>query len=72
MKYVVYRRKKYTVNTDPLRRCYDGVHCSSEDRWTEWTDLLSYATPEEADASANDFQKINPDREYKVIEEAKT
>ena len=30
------QRSLVLVNTDPLRRCYDGCHYSSELRWTEW------------------------------------
>ena len=34
-------RRKIEVNTDPLRRCYDGHHFSSEVQWTDWADLMT-------------------------------
>ena len=29
-------RRKYEVNTDPQRRCYNGCHAKSELRWSSW------------------------------------
>lgn len=36
---VIRHRQKVLVNTDPLRRCYDGHHCKSEIIWTNWAEL---------------------------------
>lgn len=44
--YRIDRRKWIEVNTDPMRRCYNGVHAKSEMRWTEW-DWLELAVPED-------------------------
>jgi hypothetical protein len=54
--YTVQSREQFEHNTDPQRRCYDGCHFSSEWRWTEWRDLGSYATMEEAEESARDWR----------------
>lgn len=35
----IFKRAKVLINTDPLRRCYDGAYFSSELRWTDWVVL---------------------------------
>lgn len=47
---VIQHRKRVLVNTDPLRRCYDGHHYKSELRWTEWSDLEIGIRAERAEA----------------------
>lgn len=37
----IFVRHHVLVNTDPLRRCYNGAHFSSELQWTAWTVLES-------------------------------
>jgi len=65
------------VNTDPQRRCYDGVHAKSELRWTEWIDLCD-TTPEDAQrqikfwSDLNDYAvsqrgEINTKREFRAV-----
>lgn len=44
IKYVLWAREKYLVNTDPQRRCYDGCYFSSEMRWSEWERFDSSTT----------------------------
>lgn len=44
--HTIQRRKRRLINTDPLRRCYDGCHFSSELVWGEWEDL-AFDIPEE-------------------------
>lgn len=39
MPYTIRHRNQREVNTDPQRRCYDGVHAKSEWQWTAWSDL---------------------------------
>jgi hypothetical protein len=34
-------RGKIVVNTDPQRRCYNGIHFKSEIVWETWHDLCS-------------------------------
>lgn len=67
MRFVVQVRKKETVLTDPQRRVYDGVPFSSEERWTEWSNVCSYSTLEIAEGAANCFKEINPGREYRIV-----
>lgn len=38
---IIEQRLRMLVNTDPLRRCYDGHHFSSEVVWTVWSELES-------------------------------
>ena len=47
-------RKKIEVNTDPQRRCYHGVHFSSEWIWTEWS-VLEYDVPPDKVESRLEF-----------------
>lgn len=42
-------RRLVEVNTDPLRRCYHGVHAKSEMRWTPWSELEVGWTEEQAE-----------------------
>jgi hypothetical protein len=42
-------RRQTVVNTDPLRRCYDGHHYKSEMRWTAWSVLEEGWTEEQAE-----------------------
>ena len=36
---IIQSRSLIEVNTDPQKRCYNGVHKSSEMVWTNWSDL---------------------------------
>lgn len=60
-------RSPITRNTDPQRRCYNGVNFSEETVMSAWT-LVSpyYASVESAQSSAETFKQINPQREYEV------
>lgn len=62
----VWVRKRIVVNTDPLRRCYDVVHFSSEEVWTDWAQVCPFDKTEDAEASAALYRAINPGREYAV------
>lgn len=68
MKYILYVRKRVEVNTDPQRRCYDGVHAKSEYRWTEWEVIRSDDSLEELKITKSVFMGFNPNREYKIEE----
>lgn len=37
--YKIQYRRKVLINTDPLRRCYDGHHFSSKVVWSQWGDI---------------------------------
>jgi len=39
-------RRKFLINTDPQRRCYNGCHYSSELVWGQW-EILEYDIPED-------------------------
>jgi hypothetical protein len=65
-RYRIYGRKQVEVNTDPQRRCYNGCHFSSEWIWTDWYNLGSTNTQEEAEDSVASWKRTNPKRhEYK-------
>ena len=36
MTYSIETRHRIEINTDPQRRCYNGVHARSEIVWTQW------------------------------------
>ena len=65
--YQIRFRKKVTVNTDPQGRCYDGCNFSEELRWTEWQSFGNY-TKEDAELSVEAFKKLNPSREYMLVQ----
>jgi len=44
--YTIEARKRITVNTDPMKRCYNGCHYSSETSWTNW-ERLELEIPED-------------------------
>lgn len=58
MKLVIQSREQFEVNTDPQRRCYDGCHARSEWRWSEWRDLYTVKTQEEAEESLKSWRSI--------------
>lgn len=58
MKYTVYSREQFEVNTDPQRRCYYGCHFSSEWRWSAWAPLYNLKTEEEAQESVASWQEL--------------
>lgn len=35
-KFNLYYRLRVVVNTDPLRRCYNGCRFSPEEQWSSW------------------------------------
>lgn len=39
MTHTIETRTRIEVNTDPQRRCYNGVHARSELQWTAWDEL---------------------------------
>lgn len=65
-KFAVYSRKRVTVNTDPLRRCYHGVHFSTRTEWSGWCYLGTYPDKAAAEHAAAEWRAINPTRQYEV------
>lgn len=58
MKFNIQSREKYTVNTDPQRRCYNGCNFFEEVKWSDWRHLNSTKTREEAIESVKLWQSI--------------
>lgn len=46
MKFNIERRDQRWVNTDPQRRCYNGVNAREELRWADW-EVLEYDITED-------------------------
>jgi hypothetical protein len=66
--FTVYSREKFEHNTDPLRRCYNGAHKSSEWRWSEWRELSSPMPKDAADESVARWRSIGrPTCQFKAI-----
>lgn len=63
--YKIFGRRQYEVNTDPLRRCYNGCHFKSEMVWTNWYHLGSVSSEEEANESVSLWKQVNPHNQYK-------
>jgi len=40
-RYTIEQRRRRLINTDPLRRCYNGAHFSSKLVWSAWEVLES-------------------------------
>jgi hypothetical protein len=64
---VIMTRKRTLVNTDPLRRCYNGCHFSSELRWTAW-EVLEYTSPEKSERRLAFWRELN---DYAVSQRGK-
>lgn len=62
---ILQHRALIEVNTDPQRRCYNGVHAKSEIRWTEWSALDSFLPVEKADSVLKFWRELN---DYAVSE----
>ena len=58
-KFVVLRRSRKLINTDPQRRCYNGCHAKSELVWTEWEVLEHCSTVEEAEERIKFWESLN-------------
>lgn len=54
----ILQRHRIEVNTDPQRRCYDGVHAKSELRWTEWG-VLEFTNSNKVDARLKFWRELN-------------
>ncbi len=63
--FVIWFRRRVTVNTDPQRRCYWGVHARSEEQWTDWGVREEWPTAEVARRRATFWRQLN---EYAVSE----
>lgn len=55
----LFTRLRILVNTDPQRRCYNGVHASSEWQWTDWSELEPCVAPEKEAARLKFWQELN-------------
>lgn len=49
MSVTIYSRTRRVVNTDPLRRCYEGVNFSERVELGPWKPFGECATPEQAE-----------------------
>jgi hypothetical protein len=71
-------RVRILVNTDPQRRCYNGVHARSELQWTEWSVLESEISEEKINARLLFWTELNDyavkergrgaKREHRIVE----
>jgi len=58
MSLVIQSRQQVLVNTDPLRRCYNGCHAKSELQWSAWENL-EHVTPQEAPRRLEFWKELN-------------
>lgn len=62
-------RRKTVINTDPLRRCYDGVNFSERVEWSEWERMCGWESLSAAEACCRAYKNDPPHgREYRVVE----
>lgn len=60
MSFTIQMSKQFTINTDPQKRCYNGCHFSSEQVWTNWSNLVSgINTKEDADNKLKYWVELN-------------
>jgi hypothetical protein len=73
MSYKVLCRKPIVINTDPQRRCYDGVMFSSKTEWSDWGEVCTHYNYDDAAESRDLFKSINESKgwQYKIVEEVK-
>ena len=57
--FILYRRRKVLVNTDPQRRCYNGAHFSYEHHWTAWEVLDRLETQDIASQKLKFWEDLN-------------
>lgn len=51
-------RRRVLVNTDPLRRCYNGCYFSTELRWSEW-EVIGRPTSDRVDEQLRFWRELN-------------
>lgn len=64
-------RRRYLINTDPQRRCYNGCHFSSELIWGEWYVLEVKIDEETAERKMKFWKELNAEAVSDRGEEAK-
>lgn len=62
-RYQILRNRRVEVNTDPQRRCYDGVNAKSEMQWTGWEVLETDLPEDRIDQRLKFWRELN---EYAV------
>lgn len=79
-KFTIRSRTLREVNTDPQRRCYNGVHAKSEIVWTQWAILDSGVDADQVEFWLKFWRNLNAYavsqrgevgtlREYEAVEE---
>ena len=57
-------RRKVLVNTDPLKRCYNGCYFSVEYQWSAWEVFDSQVPVEKAESTLKFWRELN---DYAVL-----
>ena len=65
-------RKRYLINTDPQRRCYNGCHFSSELVWGNWAVLEFGVSSDRTDTRLAFWRNLNDYAVSQRGESAKT
>lgn len=60
---ILQMRKRYLLNTDPQRRCYNGAYFSSEFQWGVWKTLDSNVEDDQVEKVLKYWKELN---EYAV------
>jgi hypothetical protein len=67
-RFVIEKRVLIEINTDPQRRCYDGVHAQSAIVWTAWGALEEWPSETVAHRRLKFWRELN---DYAVKERGK-
>lgn len=67
--YTILFRRQIEVNTDPQRRCYNGVHAKSEMLWTAWGSLETGLSADKVERRLKFWQELN---DYAVSQRGKS
>ena len=59
MPFTIERRRKVLVNTDPMRRCYNGCYFSTELVWSDWETLNLNVSQETVEDKLAFWKELN-------------
>lgn len=57
--YTIKRNRSILINTDPLRRCYNGCYFSSEMGWSGWETLYSGVSEDDVERKLAFWRSLN-------------
>jgi hypothetical protein len=56
--HLILQRRKYLVNNDSLKRCYDGCYFDASYEWTQWLEFI-HITEEDLESKLKFWRELN-------------